>query len=62
MGKQIWRDIRGALRSVGVQVVARVLAGLLALLGAVTAADPQSGVDLRNGVLLQDGEQVVPKR
>lgn len=60
--KQLWRDIRGVLRGAVVQTVAKLLAGLLGLLGAATAVDPQAGVDLRNGVLLQGPEVVVPKR
>lgn len=60
--KQIWRDIRAVLRGAAVQAVAKLVAGLLALLGAVTAVEPQAAVDLRNGVLLQEPEAVVPKR
>lgn len=57
-----WRDIRGVLRGAVVQAVAKLVAGLLALLGAATVVEPQAGVDLRNGVLLQPAETVVPKR
>lgn len=56
-----WHTVRAVVRNAAVQVVARVLAGLLALLGATTAVDPQAGVDLRNGALLAPPAEVVPK-
>lgn len=59
--KQIWRDIRAVLRGAAVQAVAKLVAGLLALLGAATVVEPQAAVDLRNGVLLQEPEVVVPR-
>lgn len=59
--KTVWLTLRGVLRNAAVQAVARLLAGLLALLGGATAVDPQAGVDLRNAVLRQEPEQVVAK-
>lgn len=38
--KQIWRDIRAVLRGAAVQAVGKLIAGLLALFGAVSAVDP----------------------
>lgn len=57
-----WHTVRAVLQNAVVQVVARTLAGLLALLGVVTAADPQSGVDLRNAALLEPPAELVPKQ
>lgn len=57
-----WRAIRDVLRSAAVQAAAKILAGVLALLGAATVAQPQLGVDLRNAALVQPPEAVVPRR
>lgn len=59
--KNLWRTLRGVLHNAAVQAAAKVLAGLLAALGGLTAAQPQLGVDVRNAVLLQEPEQVVAK-
>lgn len=56
-----WHTVRAVLHNAALQVVGKVLAGLLALLGAVTAADPQAAVDLRNVALVQPPQEVVAK-
>lgn len=53
-----WRVIRDVLRNAAVQAAARILAGLLALLGGATVVDPQVAVDLRNAALGQAPEVV----
>lgn len=51
--KQIWRDIRAVLRGAVVQAVAKAIAGLLAVFGAVSAVDPDVPAALH-------GERAVP--
>lgn len=57
-----WHTVRAVLQNAAVQAVARVLAGLLAVLGGTTAVAPQAAVDLRNAALVQPPEELVPKR
>lgn len=61
VGKQIWRDFRELLHGAAVQAVAKLVAGLLAILGGLTVVEPQAAVDVRNAALLQQPEVVAPK-